>query len=339
MTESLSAKYPLSIVAKALDALGPRLLIGYDIGCVFGKTILSTSLSAKFLESGSRTCVNAFHGYSHNYACQCKNHPNNIAGVGLEDLETLERVFSSSNALAAVTRHASAYRRRLYIEMHFKQWDEDKYSNLATMLCNNYHQALDIIRHDRRAVDEAKLSLGVTDKDLDSWKIEEEEYFLTLGDEPDGTARAIAYVELLQKLRQLKYVCWSHLNHVPDIFPSSRLEKANTHFIVVTPDDYRTVAPTSSEPYAHDRSTTQKRETERRLAIELRENCLEQIIKMEVSMGIDRRWDQSTPEYLETLGYLSTRRYQRALEELQRLVIQRLFELHKMNISATGQSR
>jgi hypothetical protein len=53
-------------------------------------------------------------------------------------------------------------------------------------------------------------------------------------------------------------------------------------------------------------------------------------------MGIDKRWDPSSPEYLETLGYLSMRTYQRALEELQRLVIQRLFELHKMNISATG---
>jgi hypothetical protein len=198
------AKYPLSMVAKAMDAFGPRLLIGYDIGCVFGRTILSTSLGAKFRESCSRTCVNAFHGYSHNFECQCKNHPNNIAGMGLEDLETLERVFSSSNVLAVVTRYASAYRRRLYIEMHFKQWDEDKYSNLATMLRNNYHQALDIIKKDGRAVEEAKRSLGVTDENLDSWKAEQEEYFLTLGDEPESKVRAIAYVELLQKLRQLE---------------------------------------------------------------------------------------------------------------------------------------
>ena len=54
-------------------------------------------------------------------------------------------------------------------------------------------------------------------------------------------------------------------------------------------------------------------------------------------MGIDKRWDPSSPEYLDTLGYLATRKYQRALEELQRLVIQRLFELHKMNISATSE--
>ena len=92
-----------------MDTLGPRLLVRYNISCVFGRTILSTSLGNKFRESGSRTCVNAFHGYSHNYACQCKNHLNNITGMGLEDLETLEHVFSSSNSLAAVTRLASVF--------------------------------------------------------------------------------------------------------------------------------------------------------------------------------------------------------------------------------------
>ena len=55
-----------------------------------------------------------------------------------------------------------------------------------------------------RAVEEAKRSLGVTDEDLESWKIKQEEYFLTLGDEPESRAHAIAYVELLQKLRQLE---------------------------------------------------------------------------------------------------------------------------------------
>jgi hypothetical protein len=90
--------------------------------------------------------------------------------------------------------------------MHFAQWDEDKYSNLATMLCNNYHQALDIIENDGRAVEQAKCSMGITDEDLDMWKAEREEYFQTLGDKPESKVRAIAYVELLQKLRDLEYV-------------------------------------------------------------------------------------------------------------------------------------
>ena len=88
--------------------------------------------------------------------------------------------------------------------MHFKQWDKDKYANLATMLRNNYYQALNIIKDDGHAVNEAKRSLGVTDEELELWKAEQEEYFLTLGNEPESKVRTIAYVELLQKLRQLE---------------------------------------------------------------------------------------------------------------------------------------
>jgi len=106
---------------------------------------------------------------------------------------------------------------------------------------------------------------------------------------------------------------------------------------MLTPNNFQTAVPSLSSPYTHNLSTTQKVETKRHCAIELHKNCLKQIIDMEVSMGINKRWDPSTPEYVETLGYLSTRTYQCALEELQRLVIQCLFELHKMNILATGE--
>ena len=118
---------------------------------------------------------------------------------------------------------------------------------------------------------------------------------------------------------------------------SLRLEKANVRFITLTPDNFHTAAPLLSQPYTHDLSTTRKLESERHYAIELHKKYLKQIVDMEVSMGIEMRWDPLTPEYMETLGYLSTRKYHRALEELQRLVVQRLFELHKMNISATGE--
>ena len=125
-------------------------------------------------------------------------------------------------------------------------------------------------------------------------------------------------------------------DRAPHVFSSSRLDRANVRFITLTPDNFQTAAPSLSQPYTHDLSTTQKLETDRRLALELRESCLKQIVDLEVSMGIEKRWDPSSPEYQETLSYLSTRTYQRTLEELQCLVVQRLFELHKMNISATG---
>lgn len=206
LTLSPSAKYPLAMVAKALEVLGPRILIGYDIGCSFKTTVASSTLAAQAHAQSLRFCVNAFHGYSHSYSCQVKNHPNIISGMGLEDLETLERVFSSSNQLAAVVRYSSAYRRRLAIDAFFQQWDEDKYSNLGIMLLNNYKQALRILGEESLALEEAKKTLGIQPGDLEKWQDEEAAYVAELGKESDADLVAVAYVELLQQLNELEFV-------------------------------------------------------------------------------------------------------------------------------------
>lgn len=194
------AKYPLAVTARALHVLGPCLLMGYDIGCVLQKTIASSLLRTQFSESESHCCVNAFHGYSHNFACQTQNHPNVIDGVGIEDLETMERIFSSSNQVAGVTRYASAYHRRIFIDMFFQQWDDDKYRNLASMLLNNYRQALSIIKDEGTAVEETMQELGITSTDLETWHREQVSFFETIGEESPWDIHAMAYTELLQEL-------------------------------------------------------------------------------------------------------------------------------------------
>jgi hypothetical protein len=198
------AKYPLAIVAKALEVFPPSWLMAYDIGCSFKETIAHSSLAELFEKRNCRCCVNAFHGYSHNFACQVKNHPNIIEGMGLEDLETLERVFSASNLLAGITRYMSAYRRCVFIDLFFKQWDAEKYQNLGNMLFNNYKQALQIIEDEQPALDDAKNSLGIKDGELEKWQKEKAEYFSRLGQEPERDILKIAYVELLQELREIK---------------------------------------------------------------------------------------------------------------------------------------
>ncbi|KAJ3872118.1 hypothetical protein F5051DRAFT_445496 [Lentinula edodes] len=145
------AKYPLSIVAKALEVFGNCWVMGYDIRCSFETTVRNSSLGPEFERKQCRTCVNAFHGYSHNSTCQQKYHPLSICGTGLKDLETLERFFSSSNQLASVTHYMSSYRRRVFIDMFLQQWDREKYHNLATMLHNNYIQALNILQNEEPA--------------------------------------------------------------------------------------------------------------------------------------------------------------------------------------------
>ncbi|KAG6865109.1 hypothetical protein C0993_008272 [Termitomyces sp. T159_Od127] len=196
------AKYGLAFVTKALKVLAPKFLLGYDIGCVFEGTIDRSSLSGSFKELGCRCCINTFHGYSHNFLCQVQHHSNVIEGMGLEDLETLERVFSSSDQLASVTRYMSKHCQRVFIDLFFCQWDEEKYKNLATMIYNNYRQALRIINVDGPELERAKQEL-------------------ILGKEPEGHALKIAYVERLKELRDAE----------------EKYKTANNLFLIATPDD------------------------------------------------------------------------------------------------------
>ncbi|KAH9931189.1 hypothetical protein B0H21DRAFT_699872 [Amylocystis lapponica] len=314
------AKYPLAIVAKVHEVLGARTLCGYDIGCSFQKTIRASFLGPDFARLESRCCVNAFHGYSHAYSCQTRHHPNVIEGMGIEDLETLERVFSSSNQLAGVTCYASAYRRRIFIDMFFQQWDDDKYANLGTMPYNNYVQALDIINTKGLALADALQSLGISLGDLKTFGEEEDQYFQTVGDETPWDVHAMAYVELLQELRDVR----------------TQLDSVSGRFLNTAPNNYEFLPPLSGPTvYETDLSQTQRLETQRRTLSERYNTLLQDVVATEVRLGIQARWQPSDPPYAETVKYISTRKYQQALGKLQKLVIQRLFELHKLNLSQT----
>ena len=120
--------------------------------------------------------------------------------MGLEDLETMERIFSSSNQVAAVTRYSSAYHRRVFIDMFLQQWDDDKYQNLASMLFNNYRQALSIIDIEGSAVEETMHALGISASDLEAWHHQQVDFFETIGEESPWDIHAVTYVELLQDL-------------------------------------------------------------------------------------------------------------------------------------------
>ncbi|KAG2738160.1 hypothetical protein P692DRAFT_201731710, partial [Suillus brevipes Sb2] len=57
---------------------------------------------------------------------------------------------------------------------------------------------------------------------------------------------------------------------------------------------------------------------------------------IEHRMGITERWHPQDVKYQEGLAYLTNWRFIQAVEHLQGLVIQRLFELAKANIAGTG---
>jgi hypothetical protein len=107
---------------------------GYDIGCQFKTTLANSSLGALGREKNHTCLVGAFHGHAHRRLCQLEHLTTYISGLGLEDLETCERTFSKSNALAASVRYASIFHRKQAISGYFKHNDEyEIYGNLSKL--------------------------------------------------------------------------------------------------------------------------------------------------------------------------------------------------------------
>ena len=122
-----------------------------------------------------------------------------------------------------------------------------------------------------------------------------------------------------------------------DFIPSSQRDNAAAQFLSSAPTDYQFVTP-SEFPLDYSAATSQtlRVETTRRQLAEQHESVLYRVIELEVRLGIAHRWQPTTPEYVETTKYMATRNYHRALDNLQRLVILRLFELQKLNLAKTG---
>lgn len=322
LTLNYSAKYPLAMVAKSLDTLEEKTASAMDVGCGFKVTVSKSSLASSVAEKEIAFLVNAFHGYSHNFLCQLRNHPSIFKGVGLEDFETLERIFSASNALASIIRFASPYRRRLLIDAFFRQWDTDKYANLGTFILHNYVQALDTLENDTRALAESMQSYNVSHEDMDRWEKEQAEFFSELGKEPEAQSKQVEYVELLQELAAA----------------SSEKTNAESSFYRSLPDTViiQELPGSTRNNYAQSSAATLKLETRRRLAREKCDRLLQDVISLEATLGITQRWIPSDPQYIEMRKYATERSYHRAVDRVHEVVIKRLFELHKLNIAGTG---
>ena len=121
--------------------------------------------------------------------------------------------------------------------------------------------------------------------------------------------------------------------------PRSNYSTSNSIFLNSASPNYDFSASFPSTPpqtYESELSQTRKAETRRRLAAERRHELLVEVTAMEVKMQIERRWQPNDPQYIETVKYMSERKYHRALKHLQKLVIQRLFELNRLNLAGTG---
>ncbi|KAG1791474.1 hypothetical protein EV424DRAFT_1475992 [Suillus variegatus] len=298
------AKYALATTNKLIDVYGSDGVTGYDIGCSFTKTAAASSIAAKVKSHNHRFVVNSFHGHAHNRRCQLQFHTLYQQGLGIEDLETCERVFSGSNAVAPVIRHASYFHWLQFIDLHFDQWDQDRYQELSQFLYRNYKQALDIINNLTPVVEELKIQLKIVDTDFEHWNIEELEYLESLSMEQEYDPQKIAYAEALQSLT-----------------------KAEAEYGGVT---------SNSGLRKPAQAVTKVREAERQAMHHKLLLSMNVVLDLERRLSVETRWTPNDVEYQQASAYLTNRRFVRAVEQLEGLVVQRLFELAKSNLAGTG---
>ncbi|KAI6018897.1 hypothetical protein BKA83DRAFT_4464818 [Pisolithus microcarpus] len=283
------AKYPLAVVSKLMTAFGDGLGGGYDIGCRFQTTLARSTLGPQAQVLNHTCLVGAFHGHAHRRLCQLSHLTLYVEGLGLEDLETCERTFSKSNALASTVRYATAFHRQQAINAYFEHNDHfEIYANLTNFLFDNYKQALTIIHDSKTILPNLKRDLSIDDDDsiFYRWLEEEKEYLEGLSREPPEETLHMEYWQRLGK------------------FEASRVTRWN--------------------------------ETLRRHAQENYDKDLLVVQELERKLNISRRWVPEDKEWQNAGRLVANREYRRALDNLESLVVARLFELTKMNRAGTG---
>ena len=134
-------KYPIAVVDHLVQLYGSDIGLGYDIMCVFIKTLGESSLGNRVVGLRLHGLIPAFHGHTQNHTCQTSWHLLYVEGAGLEDFEECEHTFSKSNKLASVTRLSTPFHRHQQIDEHFMFHDDDKHASSGKCVQSHFPSA------------------------------------------------------------------------------------------------------------------------------------------------------------------------------------------------------
>ncbi|KAF8184124.1 hypothetical protein K438DRAFT_1907889 [Mycena galopus ATCC 62051] len=304
------SKYPLAVTDTLIEHLGKDIGARYDVRCEFQTTIRNSPLAARAVQCNFQCLVGAFHGHAHNRLCQLCMLATYVLGLGCEDLEGAESFFSGSNGLAKSCRYASRFHRQQEITSYVKHYDGfHTYANLSKFIDGNHKQALGLLKKEetlRRWMVEEQI--GNDYNVFRGWLEEEKKYLLGLktGSKDQTETLEMEYVQKLVNLDATRYVVLA-------------AEAKN--------------AQKDNAPY---RPGVSKEERTRRHAKEKVDHDLKTVKELEEKLDITDRWTVDSPQWASTVQQVKQSKYQKALDAVELLVVERIFELTKMNLSQTG---
>ncbi|TFY55866.1 hypothetical protein EVJ58_g7981 [Rhodofomes roseus] len=297
-------KYLLAIINRLMDVYGSDILVGYDIACVFARTVAKSSLAQRAKDMRLTGITPAFHGHGHNRGCQVYWHPLYFEGAGKEDFEGCEQCFSASNHIASGTRLTSPFHRCQAIKQFFHHWDNIKHAKSGNFIYNNYHQALAIIAESVEVLKVLCLKLSITKANLERFLSEERQYLRSCKKEPPEVIRKAEYMDALQCLEE-----------------AQQEYRKIDYYIIEKGYQGRQISN------IHQNRTASARKHQ------LVDN---ECRAFEDELDLAYWWTRGTPEYAQAEKDLLMHEYHKAIDNLEQLVIQRLFELTKLRMSGVG---
>ncbi|KAJ7280620.1 hypothetical protein C8J57DRAFT_1500837 [Mycena rebaudengoi] len=179
------------------------------------------------------------------------------------------------------------------------------------LLASKYRRALEI-KQTSSMFQEEMCHLGVGARaEFAGWLAAEKAYLKSLSKEPEQETLQMEYYQKLINLQDTE-------------------ERLATVLGIAAPN------LAANAPYAKLTKATRRLETQRRHALELREKAMMAVQVLEVRLDIVTQWVAGGAEWEAAAVLVSRRRYQRALDKLEGLIISWMFELTKVNMSGTG---
>jgi hypothetical protein len=202
------------------------------------------------------------------------------------------------------------------------------HDSLGSFIYNHYREALDVIHTNSAELAEIQACLQIADGDFEVYLNEERAYLHSLTCELPEDTLHFDYVE--HWMTSQRRGTFSHCITVSGlILPSNRGEweaaRSAANMIANTPglsNIYNRIIQANRLVLS---ALTKHSNTDQRVAL------------YENQLNLHLRWEMTSDKYKDVKKKVVEWEYRRALDELERLIVQRLFELTKMNLSGTGQ--
>jgi hypothetical protein len=176
--------------------------------------------------------------------------------------------------------------------------------------------------------------LGVQSPDeFETWRTKEKAHLHSLSKEPEQETLEMEYFQKLVNLGDAEYVPLPYATF-PFLLTLAHRERISAILGVERP-----FVPVGHDTdYTEAAKATRHIETQHRHTLEVQAKAMAAVHDLEGRLDITVRWIPGDEKWEAVVVMVCRRRYQRALDHLQGLIISRMFELAKCNMSGTGKS-